>query len=102
MSDENQVDTADDDDDDDMAEYTRALDQKRLDRIVGGLQAMAKLSPTGDVDTAAEHDVIYAGPASSPGDCPEVTKREPPELVAELCRLGWHWESDVDSWAIFT
>jgi hypothetical protein len=59
-------------------------------RVIAGLQILAKYSDSVD----AQHDVIYAGPGDS-----SVISRED---AAELERIGWHYESDVDSWAVFT
>ena len=72
---------------------------KRVDELIGGLQALAKYGDDGSVDFSAEHDIIYAGPV---GHRVDVTETEPAELAAEMDRLGWHWSSEGDCWALFT
>ena len=72
---------------------------KSLDEIVGGLQLIASFSPIGDIETSAEHDVLYAGPAREHDlDHDWATV----EVKAALELLGWHWDEDVDSFAHFT
>lgn len=64
----------------------------KSEEIIEGLTLLADAGGNGNCD--AQHDVFYAdGPA--PAKCG-------PGLLAELTRLGWHWEDDVESWAIFT
>jgi len=62
-----------------------------VDEIIEGLQIMKKY---GTVETAAEHDVFYAGPPSGTKMSAEDEKR--------LEALSWSWEEEFESWAIFT
>lgn len=48
----------------------------------------------GDINYAfaAEHDIIYGPESPSAGS----------EDAAKLEELGWHWDNEVNCWAIFT
>lgn len=62
-----------------------------VDGIIEGLQIFKKY---GNVDTAAEHDIFYAGPPYGI----EVSKED----KNKLDELGWFIDSETDSWATFT
>ena len=59
--------------------------------IVEGLNIMLK---HGEVECDAQHDIFCAGP----GINGELTDEEKKKLE----ELGWHWDEEADSWAIFT
>jgi hypothetical protein len=63
--------------------------------IVAGLTILAKYDPKG-MDShgfAAEHDEIFA--------CSVAPDAISEEDRANLAKLGWRWDEDVDSWAKF-
>lgn len=62
----------------------------RSEQIIKGLQILAKYP---DNDIAAEHDIIYAGPVRSETISTKDAK--------ELEELGWHIDSETDSWSKF-
>lgn len=62
----------------------------KVGAIIEGLQIFKKY---GKVDTAAEHDEIYAGPAGGVGN---------KEDLKRLAQLGWHYNRSLDTWTIFT
>lgn len=55
-----------------------------------GLDILLKHGPEGNCD--AQHDVLYG-----PGE-----QELPAEDVAALEALGWFWDDEVESWAVFT
>jgi len=59
-------------------------------QVIEGLQILDKYE---DNYIAAEHDILYAGPS----DASKIT----PEDQAKLDELGWHIDSETDSWARF-
>jgi hypothetical protein len=61
----------------------------RAEAIAEGLAIFIR---HGGAETAAEHDVFYAG---CDGDLSD-------DEVRELLRLGWGYHDDCDSWAAFT
>lgn len=61
--------------------------------IAEGLTILMKYDPDGSV--CAEHDILAAAP-----DVQEDTVSV--EDKAKLEALGWHWDSETDSWARFT
>lgn len=72
---------------DDKADYTIP----KVDCIIEGLQIFKKY---GNVDTAAEHDVFYAGPPYG-----VVVSKEDHERL-EVIR--WRVSEDCGGWEIFT
>lgn len=61
-------------------------------RIVKGLALIASLDD--GIEISAAHDVIYVGTG---------TWRDlPVETCDALERLGWHYDNDAESWAVFT
>jgi hypothetical protein len=63
----------------------------RIDRLIGGLMLFKRM--LGADEVSAEHDVIYAGPA---------TNDLSSDALTELDRLGWHWEEQYECWEFFT
>lgn len=62
--------------------------------VMLGMSILAKYLPIGEyAHFAAEHDEIWCD-----GPAPNVLSNE--EIV-ELDRLGFHWDSDNDSWHRF-
>ena len=60
--------------------------------IIEGLKILIENTPDGKTYCSAEHDILY-GPGIE----------EIPAGQKELLdKLGWFWDEDVDSWAIFT
>ena len=60
-------------------------------KLVEGLQILMKY---GEVDVEAQHDIIYCGPE----DPPTMTDEDRTRLE----ELGFHVDSETDSWAHFT
>lgn len=65
-----------------------------MEAIRGGLEILAKYVKPDDHCVDAQHDIIYAGPGSDN----EVSAED----KVALEKLGWHWDTDCDSWARFT
>lgn len=59
--------------------------------VLLGLNIISKYECLESTNISAEHDVIYAG---SDLQIPEEEK-------ALLEKLGWHWDSQYDSWRKF-
>jgi hypothetical protein len=66
------------------------FDIPRIQRMTEGLTIIAE--HCSETETAAEHDVLYAGNAD------EI----PPAQMDRLDVLGWFWDDEVDCWAFFT
>ncbi len=64
-------------------------DQRRIDCVAEGLRILSKYED----HVAAEHDIIYAGPAVSI----EVSAAD----AAELERLSWFIDDESETWAVF-
>ena len=63
-----------------------------INDVVEGLKIFAKYS--GDKhDVCADHDIIYAGAAAN--------SHLSPEDIAELEKLGWHFDKESFGWARF-
>lgn len=60
--------------------------------VVEGLRLIAALD--GNIEISAGHDIIYAGRVS--------IDDLPVETCDALERLGWHYDREYDSWAVFT
>ncbi len=61
--------------------------QTQLNRIRGGLNIFAEISPKDAQDVSAEHDILYAGPD------PSIVSDE---KKAELEELGWYVAEEHD------
>jgi len=59
------------------------------EQIAAGLAIFIRI---GSTECAAEHDVFYSGCSGPLTD----------DDARELARLGWHYDDECDSWAIFT
>jgi hypothetical protein len=59
--------------------------------LIDGLQILMK---HGAINVEGQHDIIFAGP----GIDWELSKDE----QAKLEELGWHFDEETDSWAMFT
>jgi len=64
----------------------------RAQKIVAGMQLIMKYEP--DTDIAAEHDIIYFGSQES-------YKKMSDEEKVQMVNLGWHLDTETDSWARF-
>jgi len=62
----------------------------KINEVIQGLKVFAKYHNQG-ADVCAEHDIIYAMTSA------DLTESDTTELEA----LGWHFDTDADSWAIF-
>lgn len=65
----------------------------RIEEIIAGLQILNRYPKC---DVSAEHDILYAGPSSYPDP-----KIDTDDKIA-LKKLGWHYDEEVESWAVFT
>lgn len=72
---------------------TESLAVKTLTRTEQIIQGLTILSKYSDNEIAAEHDILYAGPAY--GDTVS------DEDKATLETLGWHIDSGTETWARF-
>lgn len=62
----------------------------KASQIIAGLQILLKY---GDESVCAEHDEIFAGVDTNEMSLDDVDAME---------KAGWHWDSNSDSWVIFT
>ena len=77
----------------------------QISDVIEGLTILAKYVDASKHCVSAEHDVIYAGP-NEPGDHNDDDSTVSNTLVtgidaARLLELGWHIDSEVESWARF-
>ncbi len=63
-----------------------------IENLIAGLELMRANGAKGHC-ISAEHDVLYVGHGETP---------VPLEVREQLLGLGWHWDREVDSWAVFT
>lgn len=61
------------------------------DEILEGLKILRKY---GELEIAAQHDVLYAGTTEPLG----MSKQD----VDAIESCGWHFDDEFDSWSIFT
>lgn len=66
----------------------------KIGDVMEGLKILLKYYPDGDV--CAEHDIVYAG------DGPDNGKKVNKEDRKTLEELGWHIDSETESWSHFT
>lgn len=61
--------------------------------LIAGLCILGKYDPTGNTEIQLGHDVLYVG-GPDPADMDE-------DDVSEIRRMGFHYEVDEESWAVF-